>query len=99
MWREKKNGSVSKRFEAIRNDLQNLQTDVRGLAGDIGDAAASQAGRAIRPAAKTLNHLTTRLDGASNGFAHMKPDDVRQIATIVLAAGAGAVVAGLMARR
>jgi hypothetical protein len=99
MWLERKNGSVSKRFEAIRNDLQNLQSDVRGLAGDLGEAAASRAGRAIRPAAKTLDHLTTRLDGASNGLVHMNSDEVRQIATIVLAAGAGAVVAGLMARR
>jgi hypothetical protein len=85
----------------IRDDLRNLQTDLRALGSEIGDVAAARAVRAIRPAKEALEQITSRLEGATNGHAkiQVRGEDVRKVAAIALAAGAGAVVAGLMARR
>ncbi len=110
--RTKKIGDIDNRLEALRSDLDTLQSDVSGLAGDAGVVANERISMAIRSAedvAKRALHLaedaTSEAIGTVEHWANGNLDAVRSsirnqpLYAIGLSVGLGAVVGAVLSRR
>jgi ElaB/YqjD/DUF883 family membrane-anchored ribosome-binding protein len=112
--RKKKNGpkDLDKRLGALRSELDVLQGDVKGLAGDVGDVASDRVHRAIHSAeniAERAYHLaeetTTHLAGDVEDWTSNNLDSARAsvrarpISAIALSLGLGALLGAIVRGR
>ncbi len=106
------NGTIDRRLEALRNDFDTLQTDVKSLAGDAGVVASERISKAIRSAedvAKRALHLAEDATSqAIDNVEHWADDNLntvrgsirdQPIYAIGISMGVGAVVGAMLSRR
>lgn len=89
VWPQRRTKGVGSRLVAIRTDVGQLGSDLRGLADDLADIAVTGAGRVVHPAAQTLNTISGRLNGRNPGRG-------RNAAMIAASVGAVALIGGLI---
>jgi ElaB/YqjD/DUF883 family membrane-anchored ribosome-binding protein len=89
------------KLDALKADLESLQTHVRGLAGDIGEVATERMNSALSDAMKSVHELTGRVEGWSNDNLSSLRESVRNqpLSACVIAMGAGALLGAILLRR
>jgi len=112
--RRKKNGTnnIDKRLGALRSDLDELQSDMKGLAGNAGDVvddrvhlairnAENVAERAYRLAEEAATHVADDVETWANGNLDSARQSVRAkpFSAIALSLGAGALLGAIFLRR
>ena len=100
--RSKSNGGhMHDRLAALREDLEALQSDVRGLAGDAGDAASAKMNEAINDAMESVQDLTDRFEEWGEDHLVSVRQSVRDqpLAACALAMGIGAMLGAVLFRR
>jgi ElaB/YqjD/DUF883 family membrane-anchored ribosome-binding protein len=112
--RPEKNGTknIDKRLGALRSELDAVQGDMKGLAGDVADVADGRvhvamrnaenvAERALRLAEEAAGHMADDVETWTNDNLDSVRESVRAqpLAAIALALGAGALLGALFMRR
>ena len=89
------------KLDALKADLESLQSHVRGLAGDIGEVATERMNSALADAMKSVHELTGRVEGWGNDNLSSLRDSVRNqpLAALAISMGAGALIGALLLRR
>ena len=111
---KKKNGpkNIDIRLGALRSELDELQGDMKGLAGDVGDAADGRvhlairnaenvAERALRLAEEAAAHVADDVETWTNDNLDSVRGSVRDqpLSAIFLAMGLGALIGAIFMRR
>ena len=112
--RPKKNGAkdIDRRLGALRSELDELQGDMKGLAGDVGDVADDRvhlairnaenvAERALRLAEEAAAHVADDVETWTNDNLDSARESVRAqpLLAIALSMGLGALVGAIFRRR
>lgn len=103
-WRRRKNGSIhlEKRLNALQSDLARLQDDLRGLASAGGEVAGESLGEALESAQAGAKIVADRAAKQLGAWTDGNLDPVRKqvrtqpLASVLLSAGAGALVGALL---
>jgi ElaB/YqjD/DUF883 family membrane-anchored ribosome-binding protein len=103
-WRRRKSGSVhlEKRLNALQSDLARLQDDLRGLASAGGEVAGESLGEALENAQAGAKIVADRAAKQLGAWTDGNLDPVRKqvrtqpLASVLLSAGAGALVGALL---
>ncbi len=110
---KKKTGpkNVDNRLGALRTDLDALQSDIKGLAGDAGDAANSRAHQAVRAAEsvaerayrlaeETASHMADDVGTWTNDNLDSARDSIRAqpLSALLLSLGIGAIIGAIFLR-
>lgn len=94
-------GSLHARMKTLREDLGALEKDVRGLVGDVGEAAGEQVQSAMNGAAQSAREAADRMES----WGSMKMPGMRKMvrsqpfAACAIALSAGALLSALLLRR
>jgi len=107
-----RSGDIENRLEALRSDLDALQTDVKGLVGDAGVAADERISTAIHSAEDVANRAMRLAQDATNqaidGVEHWTSDNLDTVRSSIrkqplyavgISMGLGAVVGAVLSRR
>ncbi len=110
----KKNGAknIDTRLGSLRKELNSLQVDIKGLAGEAGDVADGRlhltirnaenvAERAIHLAEEAAGHVADDVETWTNDNLDSARESVRAqpLAAIALSMGAGALLGAIFTRR
>lgn len=89
------------RLATLRADLEALRNDVKGLAGEAGDAATSKMNEAINDAMESVQELAERAEDWGDDHLVSIRESVREqpLASCALAMGAGALLGAILFRR
>jgi hypothetical protein len=98
--RKRKNGrhgaDLQARLTSLREDLDLLQQDVRGLVSDVGDVATDQVHTVVNGASDTVERVTEwgtdNLEGVRDAVR------TQPLAACVLSMSAGAIIGALLLR-
>lgn len=102
--RKRKNGSngtdLQARLSSLREDLDVLQQDVRGLMSDVGDVATDQVHSVVNGAIDTASDTVERVSEWGNDNLEGVRHAVRTqpLAACVLSMSAGAIIGALLLR-
>lgn len=102
--RKRKNGhngtALQARLSSLREDLDLLQQDVRGLMSDVGDVATDQVHTAVNGAIDTASDTVDRVSEWGNDNLEGVRHAVRTqpLAACVLSMSAGAIIGALLLR-
>ena len=102
--RKRKNGSngtdLQGRLSSLREDLDALQHDVRGLMSDVGDVATDQVHSVVNGAIDTASDTVDRVSEWGNDNLEGVRHAVRTqpLAACVLSMSAGAIIGALLLR-
>ena len=94
-------GQLQDRLAALRADLEALQSDVKGLAGDAGDAASAKMNQALNDAMESVQDLTDRFEDWGEDHLVSVRQSVREqpLAACALAMGIGTMLGAILFRR
>jgi ElaB/YqjD/DUF883 family membrane-anchored ribosome-binding protein len=110
----KKNGAknIDTRLGALRSELNSLQADMKGLAGDVGETADGRVHLAIRNAEnvaerafRLAEEAAAQVAGDVETWTNDNLDSAREsvraqpLAAIALSMGAGALLGAIFTRR
>jgi ElaB/YqjD/DUF883 family membrane-anchored ribosome-binding protein len=104
MSRKRKNGSnghgVQARLNALRDDLDALQEDMRGLVNDAGGAASQQVQGVMTEAVHSAQDMADRVGDWGNDNLDVVRETVRSrpFVACALSVGAGALIGALLLR-
>ena len=89
------------KLSALKSDLSALQKDVRGIAGDAGEAATAKMNDALTGAMETVQDMADRIEDWGADHIVSLREQVREqpLAACALAMGAGALLGALLLRR
>ncbi len=89
------------KLSALKSDLAALQKDVRGIAGDAGEAATAKMNEALNGAMETVQDMAERVEDWGADHIVSLREQVREqpLAACALAMGAGALLGALLLRR
>ncbi len=89
------------KLSALKSDLSALQKDVRGIAGDAGEAATAKMNEALNGAMETVQDMADRIEDWGADHIVSLREQVREqpLAACALAMGAGALLGALLLRR
>ncbi len=89
------------RLAALRADLEALQDNLKGLAGDAGDAATVKMNAAINDAMDSVQDMAERAEDWGEDHLVAVRESVREqpLAACALAMGAGALLGAILFRR
>lgn len=92
---------VGKRLDALREDFDALQSDVRGLMGDIGLAAGDQVKATVSDGLQSAQQAVDQAEtwASRNVNSARKMVKSQPLKACAIALGAGALVSGLLMRR
>jgi ElaB/YqjD/DUF883 family membrane-anchored ribosome-binding protein len=93
--------NVEARLAALRDDIETLQADIRGLGGEMGELASTRAREALTSAEEAAAAASDKLENwASENVEDMR-DHVRNqpLAAMLLSMSAGALVGAWLLRR
>jgi ElaB/YqjD/DUF883 family membrane-anchored ribosome-binding protein len=102
--RKRRNGrngaDLQGRLSSLRDDLDALQHDVRGLMSDVGDVATDQVHTAVNGAIDTATDTVDRVSEWGNENLEGVREAVRTqpLAACVLSMSAGAIIGALLLR-
>jgi ElaB/YqjD/DUF883 family membrane-anchored ribosome-binding protein len=102
--RKRKNGNngtdLQARLSSLREDLDVLQQDVRGLMSDVGDVATDQVHSVVNGAIDTASDTVERVSEWGNDNLEGVRHAVRTqpLAACVLSMSAGAIIGALLLR-
>jgi hypothetical protein len=87
-------------LSSLREDLDALQTDVRGLMSDVGDVATDQVNSVVNGAIDTATDTVDRVSEWGNDNLEGVRQVVRTqpLAACVLSMSAGAIIGALLLR-
>lgn len=90
-------GQVESRLSALRQDLEALQEDMRGLGEGVGEAAQARLTEALR----ATETLATQMQDWSNENLDSVRDSIREqpVAACLVSMGVGALLGVLLLRR
>jgi len=93
--------NLQSRLGALREDLEALQTDMRSLAGDAGDAASAKMNATLNDAMESVQDLTERLEVWGEDHIESVRSSVREqpLAACALAMGIGTLLGAVFLRR
>lgn len=103
-WRRRSNGSnhLEKKLSALQSDLSRLQQDLRGIAAAGGEIAGDRVADAFESAGVGARAIADRAVGQLETWTDGNLDPVRvqvrsqPLASVLLSAGAGALVGALL---
>jgi ElaB/YqjD/DUF883 family membrane-anchored ribosome-binding protein len=97
----KKSSSLEQRLDALRDDLEALQTDMKGLAGGVGDAATARLNEMLRNTEDMADQLTSHVEDWTNDNAESLREQVREqpLFACAVAMGIGALLGVILLRR
>jgi ElaB/YqjD/DUF883 family membrane-anchored ribosome-binding protein len=102
--RKRKNGrngaDLQARLTSLREDLDLLQQDVRGLVSDVGDVASDQVNTVVNGAIGTASDTVERVTewGTDNLDGVREAVRTQPLAACVLSMSAGAIIGALLLR-
>jgi ElaB/YqjD/DUF883 family membrane-anchored ribosome-binding protein len=99
--RNRRGGSnIQARLNSLRGDLDALQQDMRGLVGDVGDAAGEQVQGAVLGAMESGSEAVERVSDWSNENLDGMRQAVRlqPLAACAISMSAGAIIGALLLR-
>ena len=93
--------SLEARLEALRADLQQLQSDMRGLAGGVGDEASERLNEMLRATEDMADQVATRVEEWTDDNMDSLREAVREqpVSAILMSLGIGAVLGAIFLRR
>lgn len=93
--------NLQDRLAALREDLEALQTDMKGLAGDASDAATAKMNTALNDAMESVQDMTDRVEEWGEDHLGSFKESVREqpLAACALAMGIGAFLGAIFLRR
>jgi hypothetical protein len=103
-WRKRSNGSIhlERKLSALQDDLERLQSDLRGLASAGGEIAGERMSDALESASDNARAVAGRaveqLETWTNGNLDPVRNKVRSqpLGSVLLSVGAGALVGALL---
>lgn len=97
----KKNDTLEGRISALRDDLEALQSDMKGLANGVGDAASDRLNEMLAATEDMADQLTTQVETWTNENADSLRETVREqpLMAIGMAMCAGALLGAILLRR
>jgi ElaB/YqjD/DUF883 family membrane-anchored ribosome-binding protein len=97
----KKPTTLEARLDALREDLEALQTDMRGLAGGVGDAATARLNEMLRNTEDMADQITAQVEDWTNDNAESLREQVREqpLFACAVAMGIGALLGAILLRR
>jgi hypothetical protein len=103
-WRMRSNGSsqLETKLSALQNDLDRLQRDLRGVAAAGGELAGERVAEAFESAGAGARAIANRAAGQLETWTDGNLNPVRAqvrsqpLASVLLSAGAGALVGALL---
>lgn len=92
---------LQEKLAALRADLEALQVNLKGLAGDAGDAATEKINAAINDAMGSVQDMAERTEEWSEDHLASVRESVREqpLASCALAMGVGALLGAILFRR
>ena len=99
--RKKTADTVEGRLAALREDLEALQSDMKGLANGVGDAASDRLTEMLSATEDLAEQLTERVEVWTNENAETLRETVREqpLVACAIAMGAGAILGAILLRR
>lgn len=90
-------GQVESRLSALRQDLEALQQDMRGLGEGVGEAAQARLAEALR----ATENLAAQMEEWTNEHLDTVREAVREqpVAAVLVSMGIGALLGALILRR
>jgi ElaB/YqjD/DUF883 family membrane-anchored ribosome-binding protein len=97
----KKPTTLEERLDALRDDLEALQTDMKGLAGGVGDAANARLNEMLRNTEDMAEQITSQVEDWTNDNAESLRETVREqpLTSVAIAMGVGAFLGLILFRR
>jgi ElaB/YqjD/DUF883 family membrane-anchored ribosome-binding protein len=97
----KKSTTLESRLDALRDDLESLQTDMKGLAGGVGDAAQARLNEMLRNTEDMAEQISSQVEDWTNDNAESLRDQVREqpLFACAVAMGVGALLGAILLRR
>ena len=85
----------------LRDDLEALQTDMKGLAGGVGDAAQARLNEMLRNTEDMADQITAQVEDWTNDNAESLREQVREqpLFACAVAMGIGALLGAILLRR
>jgi len=92
---------LQERLAALRADLEALQDNLKGLAGDAGGAATAKMNAAINDAMSSVQDVAERVEDWGEDHLGSVRESVREqpLASCALAMGVGALLGAVLFRR
>jgi ElaB/YqjD/DUF883 family membrane-anchored ribosome-binding protein len=89
------------RLAALKGDLEVLQKDLRGLAGEASDVATQKMNEALNGAMETVQDMADRVEDWGADHIVTLREQIREqpLAACALAMGAGALLGAILLRR
>src|ERR1700704_1965649 len=95
--KKKQNGNIEARLTALRADIQALQTDMKGLYGDVSEIASERAALAMRSAEEIADRAVALADeNAEELRTHVRAQPIQ---SLLIAGGIGAFLGAVFLRR
>ena len=93
--------NVEARLAALKDDIESLQSDIRGLGGEMGELASVRAREALTSAEEAAAAASEKLENWANENVEEVRDHVRSqpLAAMLLSISAGALVGAWLLRR
>ena len=97
----KKPTTLESRLDALRDDLEALQSDMKGLAGGVGDAATARLNEMLRNTEDMADQITSQVEDWTNDNAEQLRAQVREqpLVACAIAMGIGALLGVILLRR
>jgi ElaB/YqjD/DUF883 family membrane-anchored ribosome-binding protein len=93
--------NLEARLEALRADLLQLQTDLKGLAGGVGDEASSRLSEMLSATEDMADQVATRVEEWTDDNMDSLRESVRDqpVAAVLMSLGVGALLGAIFLRR
>ncbi|HWA31449.1 MAG TPA: hypothetical protein VG867_10130 [Rhizomicrobium sp.] len=97
----KKPTTLEERLDALRDDLEALQTDMKGLAGGVGDAATARLNEMLSNTEDMAEQISAQVEDWTNDNAESLRETVREqpLTSMAIAMGVGALLGLILFRR